>query len=140
MAAQHPMFGRMAWYSAVIGVASGLALIGAAGSAQAQMWGGWFGGWHAAPGPYAAPIPARRVAGIVASEGYALNGTPRRDGDVIIAYTVLYAIARFVLEFFRGDADRGFVFGGALSTSQFIGLILFVVAAATFFLRKPARP
>jgi len=43
-------------------------------------------------------------------------------GDAIVAYTVLYAIARFILEFFRGDADRGFVFGGLLSTSQFIGM------------------
>ena len=38
------------------------------------------------------------------------------DGEVTLAYTLLYAIARFVLEFFRGDADRGFVFGGFLST------------------------
>ena len=40
-------------------------------------------------------------------------------GEVILAYTALYAIARFVLEFFRGDSDRGFVVGW-LSTSQFI--------------------
>src|SRR5215468_747270 len=53
---------------------------------------------------------------------------PHRDGDVIATYTLLYAIARFGLEFFRGDADRGFVFGGLLSTSQFIGIIMFVVA------------
>ena len=43
MAAKHPMFGRMARYSAVIGLASGLALMAGAGSAQAQMFGGWFG-------------------------------------------------------------------------------------------------
>ena len=36
------------------------------------------------------------------------------DRDVILAYTLVYAIARFVLEFFRGDADRGFVVGGLL--------------------------
>jgi len=52
-----------------------------------------------------------------------------RDGDIILAYTVLYAIARFVLEFFRGDADRGFVFGGLLSTSQAIALAMIAIAA-----------
>jgi phosphatidylglycerol:prolipoprotein diacylglycerol transferase len=51
-----------------------------------------------------------------------------REGDVILAYTMLYAAARFVLEFYRGDSDRGFVFGGLLSTSQFIGVIMFVLA------------
>jgi len=59
-----------------------------------------------------------------------------RDGDVIIAYTLLYAVARFVLEFFRGDADRGFIFGGLLSTSQFIGIILFGVAVVVLMVRR----
>lgn len=48
----------------------------------------------------------------------------RFDGQVILAYTVLYAAARFVLEIFRGDSDRGFVLNGALSTSQFIAVLL----------------
>jgi phosphatidylglycerol:prolipoprotein diacylglycerol transferase len=52
-----------------------------------------------------------------------------REGDIILAYTGLYAVARFVLEFFRGDADRGFVFGGLLSTSQFIAIGMFAVVA-----------
>ena len=59
-----------------------------------------------------------------------------RDGDVIAAYTLLYAVARFVLEFFRGDADRGFVFGGLLSTSQFIAIILFGVAVVVLIVRR----
>jgi phosphatidylglycerol:prolipoprotein diacylglycerol transferase len=62
-----------------------------------------------------------------------------RDGDVIIAYTALYAAARFVLEFFRGDADRGFVFGGALSTSQFIGIVMFCLAAVAWASRRAER-
>lgn len=61
-----------------------------------------------------------------------------RDGDIIVAYTVLYAIARFVLEFFRGDADRGFVFGGLLSTSQFIGIILLSLAVSALIARRRA--
>ena len=45
-------------------------------------------------------------------------------------------MARFFLEFFRGDADCGFVFGGLLYTLQFIAAILyrlpsFVVRTAT---------
>jgi phosphatidylglycerol---prolipoprotein diacylglyceryl transferase len=52
----------------------------------------------------------------------------RFDGEIILAYTLLYAVARFVIEFYRGDADRGFVLGGLLSTSQFIGIILVVIS------------
>lgn len=47
----------------------------------------------------------------------------RFDGQVTLAYILLYAIARFVIEFFRGDAIRGTVFGW-FSTSQFIALLL----------------
>lgn len=59
-----------------------------------------------------------------------LGRRPHRDGDVIATYTLLYAIARFAIEFLRGDADRGFVFGGLLSTSQFIAIVMCVLAAA----------
>ena len=61
-----------------------------------------------------------------------------RDGDIIVAYTLLYAIARFGLEFFRGDADRGFVFGGLLSTSQFIGVVMAALAIGVWMRRRVA--
>jgi phosphatidylglycerol:prolipoprotein diacylglycerol transferase len=69
-----------------------------------------------------------------------LSRRKRFDGEVILAYTLLYAIARFALEFYRGDADRGFVFGGLLSTSQFIAAILAPVAAALWVIRRRSRP
>jgi phosphatidylglycerol---prolipoprotein diacylglyceryl transferase len=47
----------------------------------------------------------------------------RFDGQITLAYVLLYAVARFVIEFYRGDAVRGTVFG-ILSTSQFIALVL----------------
>ena len=58
------------------------------------------------------------------------------DGEVILAYTLLYAIARFILEFFRGDTDRGFVFGGLLSTSQLIAILLGPLAIALWVGRQ----
>lgn len=51
----------------------------------------------------------------------------RFHGQVTAAYLLLYASARFVIEYFRGDSARGTVFGGALSTSQFIALALVLV-------------
>ena len=69
-----------------------------------------------------------------------LRRRKRFDGEVILAYTFLYAVARFVLEFFRGDADRGFVFGRLLSTSQFIALILGPAAIALWFVRRQSAP
>jgi phosphatidylglycerol:prolipoprotein diacylglycerol transferase len=69
-----------------------------------------------------------------------LSRHKRFDGEVILAYTLLYASARFVLEFFRGDADRGFVFGGLLSTSQFIAAILGPAAIALWLVRRQSAP
>ena len=63
----------------------------------------------------------------------------RFDSEVMLAYTLLYAIARFILEFFRGDADRGFMFGGLLSTSQFITAILGSAALALWLIGRQTR-
>jgi phosphatidylglycerol:prolipoprotein diacylglycerol transferase len=65
-----------------------------------------------------------------------LGRRKRFNGEVMLAYTLLYAIARVVLEFFRGDADRGFVFGGLLSTSQFIAVVLGPAAMAMWLVRR----
>jgi phosphatidylglycerol:prolipoprotein diacylglycerol transferase len=65
-----------------------------------------------------------------------LSRRKRFDGEVILAYTSLYAAARFALEFFRGDADRGFVFGGLLSTSQFIAAVLGPTAVVLWLRRR----
>src|SRR5262249_40589420 len=46
------------------------------------------------------------------------------DGQVIFAYFMLYAVARFTIEFWRDD-PRGAVLG--LSTSQFISLLMFPI-------------
>lgn len=53
-------------------------------------------------------------------------------GQIVLAYALLYAIARFIIEFWRDD-PRGAVLG--LSTSQFIALVIFVGAIATYFYR-----
>jgi phosphatidylglycerol:prolipoprotein diacylglycerol transferase len=46
------------------------------------------------------------------------------DGQVAGVALSMYAVLRFMIEFVRGDADRGGVFG--LSTSQFIGIFMFI--------------
>jgi phosphatidylglycerol:prolipoprotein diacylglycerol transferase len=56
----------------------------------------------------------------------------RFDGQIIVAFVALYAAARFFVEFVRGDADRGFLFGGLLSTSQALGIPLALGAAAAY--------
>ena len=48
-------------------------------------------------------------------------------GRVFATYLMIYGIGRILLEWTRGDAVRGFVFNGALSTSQLISLGLIVI-------------
>jgi phosphatidylglycerol:prolipoprotein diacylglycerol transferase len=64
----------------------------------------------------------------------------RFNGQVVLTYVALYAVARFVVEMFRGDFSRGTVLGGALSTSQFIAILMLLGAAAvTPYLMKHQR-
>jgi phosphatidylglycerol:prolipoprotein diacylglycerol transferase len=53
-------------------------------------------------------------------------------GQVILTYALLYAVARFVIEYWRDD-PRGEIFG--LSTSQFIAILLAIGAAIGLILR-----
>ena len=60
-------------------------------------------------------------------------------GRTFWSFVGLYAVLRFVIEFYRGD-DRGLVFG-AISTSQFISLILLPLSLfMLWYLGRPERP
>jgi len=62
-------------------------------------------------------------------------------GQTFCQYLIGYGILRFSLEFFRGDVDRGFLFNGLLSTSQFISLLIVPAAIVCyiFLSRNPQR-
>ena len=58
----------------------------------------------------------------------------KADGQVAACYLIFYSIGRFVLEFFRGDLERGSV--GNLSTSQFISIFTVLAGMLTWFLAE----
>ncbi len=53
----------------------------------------------------------------------------RRDGMVMVAYLFLYAVARYVIELYRGD-DRGGVYLGLFSVSQLISIGMLAAGTA----------
>ena len=55
----------------------------------------------------------------------------KKERTVSGCYLIFYSTGRFILEFFRGDLERGSV--GVLSTSQFISIFIFVIGAAILF-------
>lgn len=50
-------------------------------------------------------------------------------------YLLVYPIGRFLLEFLRGDAHRGFVIGW-VSTSQFISIILIIISSTYLIVKR----
>lgn len=56
----------------------------------------------------------------------------KKKGCTGFCFFVFYSVGRFVLEFFRGDIERGAV--GVLSTSQFISLFIFAFSVVCFIL------
>ena len=59
------------------------------------------------------------------------------SGQVIGTYLFLYGIARYFIEFYRGDPGRGSVFGGAMTLTQLISILL-VVAGGFLWMKQPA--
>ncbi|MEE8483067.1 MAG: prolipoprotein diacylglyceryl transferase [Nitrospinota bacterium] len=60
------------------------------------------------------------------------------DGQIVLMWAMLYAAGRFVIEFYRGDPQRGYIIPGTLSTSQGIAAAVFIVSLFLLlrFLRK----
>ena len=54
-------------------------------------------------------------------------------GQIFFHGLLIYAVMRFLVEIFRGDDYRGYLFNGLLSYSQFISLAIFAVAAVSIF-------
>lgn len=52
----------------------------------------------------------------------------RTHGQLALSYLILYSIMRSIAETFRGDTERGFVIDNVLSTSQFISLVISILA------------
>lgn len=57
----------------------------------------------------------------------------KTDGQVSALYIIFYSVGRFIMEYFRGDLDRGNV--GLLSTSQFISVFMFLIGCGMFAYR-----
>ena len=55
----------------------------------------------------------------------------KADGQVAACYLIFYSIGRFIIEFFRGDIERGSV--GSFSTSQFISIFTAIAGIIVLF-------
>ncbi len=67
--------------------------------------------------------------------GYANRA--KKAGQVGAVYLMLYSIGRFLVEFLRGDLERGSI--GSLSTSQFISIFILVIGIAIWFFRSGSK-
>lgn len=59
-----------------------------------------------------------------------------KKGRTVLLYLCVYPIMRFILEFFRGDRERGVFFG--LSTAQWVS-VLILIATVIYILRRKIK-
>ncbi|HEY5162637.1 MAG TPA: prolipoprotein diacylglyceryl transferase [Terriglobales bacterium] len=62
------------------------------------------------------------------------------EGQVIGSYLFIYGVARYFIEFIRDDPDRGSMFGGAMTGTQFISICLVVAGGLLWLRRAPLKP
>jgi len=63
---------------------------------------------------------------------FILRKHKRFDGQLLATYLIAYSILRAFVEYFRGDVERGFVIEPWISTSQFIGILMFLMGIAIY--------
>ena len=69
---------------------------------------------------------------------FVIKKNKKINGQVFFSYVILYAIARSVLEFFRGDL-RGFIIQNYISHSQFIAFIFISITAYLYLKLKSKK-
>lgn len=60
-------------------------------------------------------------------------------GQLFIMYLILYALLRFIVEFFRGDPERGFIWGH-LSLAQGISILLLSTGIIGYLMLRKKYP
>jgi phosphatidylglycerol:prolipoprotein diacylglycerol transferase len=63
---------------------------------------------------------------------FAIRPRKRFDGQIVFLFGLIYPIVRFILENYRND-NRGLFFGGALSSSQIVSILVFAFSAVMYF-------
>jgi phosphatidylglycerol:prolipoprotein diacylglycerol transferase len=59
-------------------------------------------------------------------------------GQIMGTYFFLYGIARFFIEFYRADPERGSVFGGLMSLTQLLAIVFVIVGGILWMQREKA--
>ena len=96
-------------------------------AASESQWKAGLLDWPSVPSLAIYPTQLYEAIGclaIAAFCGLVVRPRKRFDGQVMLVFLALYAVLRFILEYYRAD-DRGAVFG--LSTSQWVGVGILVV-------------
>ncbi len=65
---------------------------------------------------------------------YIISKKQKFSGQLFLIYIMLYAFGRAINEHFRGDEERGFVFGGMLTYSQLIAILLIGFSSVLWFI------
>ena len=61
-----------------------------------------------------------------------LNNKKHKTGSIFVLYMAMYSVARFGIEFFRGDERGNFIF--SISPSQLISIVIFITAILIYIL------
>jgi phosphatidylglycerol:prolipoprotein diacylglycerol transferase len=99
-------------------------------------------GWISADATHSLPVHPIQLYEALALFGLFLILTwlwrrRRFEGQVFLAYLLIYPVARFGLEYFRGDPERGIYFG--LSSSQHISIVVLVLGLV-FWVKRRGLP
>lgn len=70
--------------------------------------------------------------GLVMVYLFYLRSRKKFNGQLFLTYLFLYGIGRFMLEYLRGDLERGFIIENILSHSQFIALFILAVVVVVY--------
>lgn len=65
---------------------------------------------------------------------YISNKHKKFDGQIAALYLIIYSVGRTIIEFFRGDTERGFIL--SLSTSQFISIFILLAGIILYFVQR----